>query len=109
MANAGVNYDIFDWMTANISLNYVGERKRSEEKRWNGETLAVVDGRDPVSDRLLLGAAVTLRNFYKGLEARISGANLLNQDHRDPDMTGSVENDMPRPGASFMARLSYAF
>ncbi len=109
IANAGVNYDLFDWMIANASLNWVGERKRSDKKKWNGETLVAGDDRDPVTDRLLLNAAVTFRNFYKGLEARISGYNLLNQDHRDPDMDGSLANDMPRPGVSFLVRLSYSF
>ncbi len=109
IANMGVNYDIFDWLIANISLNYLGERERSEEKIWAGETLVDLDDRDPISDRLLLNATVTFRNFYKGLEAQISGWNLLDQDHRDPVQDGSIVNDQPRPGARFMVRLSYLF
>ncbi len=109
IANIGVNYDIFDWMIANASFNYVGERTRSEEKIWAGETLVGLDDRAPVSDRLLLNATLTFRKFYKGLEAQISGWNLLDQDHRDPVADGSIENDQPRPGARFMVRISYLF
>ncbi|MCP4690657.1 MAG: TonB-dependent receptor, partial [Desulfobacterales bacterium] len=109
IGNIGVNYDLFKWMIANASLNYVGERKRSEAKTWAGETLVDVDERAPVSDRFLLNATLTFKNFYKGLEAQISGYNLLNQDHRDPEAEGSLVKDMPRPGASFMVRLSYVF
>ncbi|MCP4691863.1 MAG: TonB-dependent receptor [Desulfobacterales bacterium] len=109
IGNIGVNYDVFDWMIANVSLNYTGERKKSEGKMWAGETLVDIDDRDPTPDRLLLNATLTFRNFYKGLEARISGYNLLDEDHRDHDPDGRLENEMPRPGASFMCSLSYTF
>ncbi len=77
---------------------------------WFGETLISVDTRKPVDDRWLLNASLTFKNILaKGLDFQISGFNLLNQDHRDPDITGFIENDIPRPGAAFYSRISYSF
>jgi len=76
--NIGVNYDFFnEHVIANISLNYVGERDRSEEKKWDDETLVRSDQRDPTKDRTLVNASLTFRNFFKGLEAQVSCFNIL--------------------------------
>jgi len=109
MGNIGVNYDINDYVIANVSLNYVGKKKRNEEKIWDGETLIRKDQRDPVKARTLLNASVTFRNFFRGVEIQLSGFNLLDEDHRDPDADGEIENDVPRPGRSFTGRISYSF
>ncbi|MCP4107189.1 MAG: TonB-dependent receptor [Desulfobacteraceae bacterium] len=111
--NIGVNYDFFDeHVIANISLNYVGERERSEEKMWNGEETVQADPRDPVKARTLFNASLTFRNFInrlKGLEIQVSGFNLFNEDHRDPNGRESLFNDIPRPGRTFTGRISYSF
>lgn len=106
--NIGMNYDINDYIIANVSLNYVGERERSEEKEWDRENLVRADRRDPVKDRALLNASLTFRNLIKATEIQISGFNLFNVDHRDP-ASENVENDMPMEGAGFMGRLLYSF
>jgi iron complex outermembrane receptor protein len=109
MANIGVNYGFFDdRIIANVSVNYVGERDRTEEMVWAGEELAEAD-RDPVKDRTLVNACLTFRNFWKGWEFQVSGFNLFDADHRDPDPEGALYYDMPRPGRSFMASASYSF
>ncbi len=107
--NIGVNYDINKYIVANASLNYVGERDRTEEKIWIGEELVRKDLREPVKDRFLVNASLTFGNFMKGLEIQLSGFNLLDDDHREPDPDGYLENDMPRSGRSFMGRVSYSF
>jgi iron complex outermembrane receptor protein len=109
MGNIGVNHDITEKLNVNISLNYVGEKERSEEKMWSGEALVRRDQRDPLDSCLLVNASVTVRNFLKGLELQVSGFNLFDADHRDPDPEGVLANDMPRPGRWFMGRISYAF
>ncbi len=106
--NIGVNCDFFDeHVIANLSLNYVGERERSEEKKWDDETLVRSDQREPTKDRTLVNASLTFRNFYKGLEAQISCFNMFDTDHRDPD--NALYYDMPEAGRWFTARISYSF
>jgi iron complex outermembrane receptor protein len=109
IANVGMNYDINQYVIANISANYVGERDRSEEKKWSGETLVPVDTRDPVKDRTLANASLTFKNFWKGWEFQLSGYNLFDADQRDPDATGGLYYDMPEQGRSFLGRVSYSF
>ncbi|OQX17535.1 MAG: hypothetical protein BWK80_39535, partial [Desulfobacteraceae bacterium IS3] len=109
IANLGVNYDLSKYVTANVSVNYVGEKNRSEEKKWDGENLVSVDKRDALKDRTLVNAALTFRNFWKGMEIQLSGYNLLDADHRDPDATAGLYDDMPEQGRSFTGRVSYSF
>ncbi|MEJ2627460.1 MAG: TonB-dependent receptor [bacterium] len=106
--NIGVNYDISKYLIANASVNYVGEKKRSELKTWTDETLVTIDQRDPIKARTLLNTSLTFRNIIKGFELQISGFNLLDADHRDPEPEGKIVNDYPRPGRSFRGRLSYS-
>jgi len=107
--NIGVNYGINEYINLNVWLNYIGERERSEEMKWDGENLVRSDQREPVKDRTLANASVSFRNFWKGLELQLSGFNLFNADHRDPEPTGAVKNDMPLAGTSFMGKVSYSF
>jgi len=108
--NIGVNYGFTENIIANASLNYVGEKKRREEKMWYGETLTDTDSRDPVNDLWLVNASLTFRNLLtKRMDFQISGFNILNQDHRDPDITGFITNDIPRAGTTFYGRISYSF
>lgn len=108
--NIGVNYSLAEKIIADISLNYVGERKRSEERIWGGEILMLRDQRKPVAECWLINASLTFRDFLvRGTEFQISGFNLLDEDHRSPELEGYIENDFPRPGRSFMGRVSYSF
>jgi len=97
------------YVNANVWINYVGERDRSEEKKWDGENLVLTDGRAPINERYLVNASLTFRNIVKGMEIQLSGYNLLDDKHVDPEPSGSVENDIPQPGKCFMARTSYSF
>lgn len=108
--NIGLNYGITEKIIADMSLHYVGERKRSEEKIWVGETLMRRDRRKPVEECWLLNTSLTFRDFFiKGTEIQISGFNLLDEDHRVPEMEGNIANDIPRPGRTFTGRVSYSF
>jgi outer membrane receptor protein involved in Fe transport len=109
IANLGVNYDLSKYVFANVSVNYVGEKNRSEEKKWDGENLVSVDKRDALKDRTLVNAAFTFRNFWKGMEIQLSGYNLFDADHREPDPVGSLPNDLPEAGRIFMGKVSYSF
>jgi iron complex outermembrane receptor protein len=107
--NIGINYDICEKVIGNLWINYVGEKDRSEEKIWNGETLVLKDARDPVKAHTLLNATLTFKNFIKGVEFQISGFNILDEDYRDPDAEGTLYYDMPQPGRTFMGKVSYSF
>jgi len=108
--NAGINYGFTEKIIGNMSLNYVGKRDRTEEMIWDGEKLVQKDARDPVDDRWLLNASVRFKDvFTKGMEFQISGFNLLNQNHRDPDISGFIQNDIPCAGRTFTGRFSYGF
>lgn len=108
--NIGATWELIENIIADIHLNYVGERERSEEKIPVGDALVRKDRRDPVEARWLLNASLTFRDiFTKGLELQVSGFNLLDQDHRDPAPDNNIADDMPRPGATFRSRISYSF
>ncbi|MCP4346431.1 MAG: TonB-dependent receptor [Desulfobacterales bacterium] len=108
--NIGVNWDFFDeHVVANLSLNYMGERKKSGEKVWKGEELKDKDTRDSVDAYALLNASLTFRNFFRGLEFQVNGFNLLDDDVRDPVPNVKVKNYLPRPGRTLTCRISYSF
>ncbi len=110
--NIGINYDINRYLIANMGINYVGERDRNEKYSWVtvGTTeILSKDERDPVDARTLLSASLTIRNLVEGMKIQLSGFNLLDEDHRDPEAEGVIPNDMPQPEINFMAKVSYEF
>ncbi len=111
MSNIGINYDPFEWMIANISFKYVGKRKRSDEKIWNGDILEYVDSRDQIDPQYLLNATLTLSDlsYAKGWEFQASCYNALNEDYRDPDDSAQITYDFPRGGRSYLMKLSKTF
>ncbi len=112
MSNLGINYDPFEWMTANISFKYVGKRKRSDERTWNdSEILEYVDNRDQIDPQYLVNATLTLcdLSFAKGWEFQTSCYNALDEDYRDPDNSAQITNDIPRGGRSYLMKLSKTF
>ncbi len=108
IVNLGINYDILENLILNATMNYLGERDRSEEKTFVAGELVQSDQRDPIDDIYLWSAAITYdaSAFKKGLEFQIVGHNLLDEDYADPDESMLLEGDIPRPGRSFMARCS---
>lgn len=109
IANAGVNYDLHKYVLANVWVNYTGERDRSEQKTWSGDELVPVDGREPVKERFLTNISLTFANFAKGLELRVSGYNVFDVDHRDPEPSGRITDDLPGAGRTVMGKISYSF
>lgn len=109
--NVGGNYDIFNWLSVNASLNYTSERLRSEYKAYNNSgQLNVVDQRVPINERTLISASATFKNIISklpGLKMQITAHNLLGVDHRDPEETVVIPNDIPRAGRSVMIKISY--
>ncbi len=109
IGNIGLNYDLSKYMIANISANYIGRRERSEARMWDGEKLVYADNRNPIESYVLLNASLTFKDLMKGLEVQFSGYNLLDEDYRNPNPSGNIQNDIPREGINFMAKVSYSF
>ncbi|MDM8518051.1 TonB-dependent receptor [Desulfobacterales bacterium HSG16] len=108
--NIGVNYGVTENIIANVTLNYLGKRERSEEKVWDGEKLILKDTRDPLEAYWLFNTSLTFKNLLaKGMDFQISGFNLLDEDYRAPDPTGKLPDDIPCPGRSFTGKISYSF
>lgn len=108
--NIGVNYGITENIIANVTINYLGQRERSEEKIWDGEKLVLKDMRDSLDAYWLFNSSLTFKDlFAKGLDFQVSGFNLLDEDYRAPDPTGLLPDDIPCPGRSFTGRISYTF
>jgi len=109
LGNLGFNYDITKYLIGNIYLNYVGEKKRSNEKIWSGESLEHIDSRPSIDPCLLANLSFTIQDVFDGIRLQLSMYNLLNSDHRDPDPDGKIKNDLPRELRSFQMRISYVF
>ncbi len=111
LVNFGVTHKFTQKIIGNMTIAYIGERKRSEEKRWIGGSLQYFDRRDPLYSQILVHSTFTFREFEfaKGLELKISAYNLFDDDHRDPEESGLIANDFPRGGRSFMGMVSYTF
>jgi outer membrane receptor protein involved in Fe transport len=112
IGNIGLNYAFTKNIEIHFALNYIGPRKRSEEMVFdeNGD-LVQGDQRDEIDSLFLGNVSVTFGdfNFLKNFECQLSVYNIFDQDHRDPDPSGSLENDVPRPGINYGVRLSYFF
>ncbi|OQY27939.1 MAG: hypothetical protein B6244_08875 [Candidatus Cloacimonetes bacterium 4572_55] len=111
IANLGMNFVYDAHMNANTWVNYVGERKRSQEKKFENGNLVVADQRDNMDARFLVNVSMSFQNFdfAPSLKLQFSGYNILDEDYRDPELTGDIEKDLPREGASFMTKLTYEF
>ncbi len=110
LGNMGVNYGFTEDILFNISLNYIGERGRSDAMMWDGTSLVKSDQRDPIDSVFLLNASLSFNNLISSrFNVRISGFNLLDQDHRDPEETGQVKNDVPLPGTTGEVKIFYIF
>ncbi len=110
VGNLGVNYDLTDWLIGNISINYVGERSRTDKKVLSEGSLVKLDQRDPIDARTLVNASLIKKNFLlEKMDIQLSGYNLLDEDHRDPDVTINLVNDTPRSDRTFFAKISYTY
>lgn len=122
--NGGLNWDFsgnFNW---NINYNYTSSRERmgllaftpeeASVQRHEGsftcveELLTQVDQRPDTPSRFLLNTAIRWE-ILPGLQLRLSGFNLLDDDHLDPDSSGAIRDDIPRAGSTYQADIRYRF
>jgi iron complex outermembrane receptor protein len=57
----------------------------------------------------IVNAALTAKNFFKGLEVRGAVYNLLDKEYASPTGGSSLPDDFPMPGRSFLLELQYQF
>ncbi len=117
MANIGINYDMTGNINANVSLNYVGQIERIGKMQFTASksdpdgTLEETDKREELDSHTLVNLSLRFGNFdfAKGWEFQLTGYNIFNADHTDPEKNGNVENDYPRWDRHFMGKVSYMF
>ncbi len=112
MCNIGFNYPLNNNIIGNVSLKYIGERKRSQKRKFDSnQNLTYVDLRPDIDSQILVNSTLTFGNFSsaKGIEFQFSCFNIFNEDHIDPEPSGEVANDLPRGGRSFYAKSAYIF
>ncbi|MBF0224605.1 MAG: TonB-dependent receptor [Desulfobacterales bacterium] len=117
IANWGINMDITRYVNFNLSLNYKGERKRSEKLQFTKNsidtdgTLEKIDKRDAMDSIIVVNASIIFHNFLwaNGLEFQLSGYNIFDEDDRGPEFDGVVANDIPKWGSNFIGKISYSF
>jgi hypothetical protein len=93
----------------NVTMNYTGERKRSEKKTYNGTAVVLEDQRSELGSATLFSASVLFKDIWKGFEIQLSGYNIFDEKWKMPDSEGKVENDLPMWGSSFLATVAYDF
>jgi outer membrane cobalamin receptor len=96
--NAGVNIGMWQYLNANLNVNYVGKRERT-----------ATDPRDPVDPHTLIDLTLRAQNFWKGTEVIFSVHNLLDIDYRDPETRGVLYYDLPREGRQIMGKVIFHF
>ncbi|TVL99982.1 MAG: hypothetical protein CV087_15780 [Candidatus Brocadia sp. WS118] len=95
--NFGVNVHYPKYINTNLSTFVSGSRSREDD-----------DPRDDLSAYALLNLSVIAKEFFKTLEIQGTVFNLLDKDYSDPGPT-VIPDDLPRPGRTFFAGLSYQF
>jgi outer membrane receptor for ferrienterochelin and colicin len=96
-ANAGVNLAPWQYLNANVTISWIGERPRAD-----GDT------RSDLSSATLVDLTLIAKNFFKTLEISGSAYNLFDADYRDPNPApGTVPNDYPTNERMFMLELRY--
>ncbi len=111
------NYPVTRNINLNTSINYLGERKRSQALIYELNDglnptgrIVVGDSRKPIPARTIWNASVRFGNFdfVKGLSLQLSGYNLLDAKNYNPLYT-VYRDDLRRAGRHWDVRLKYSF
>jgi outer membrane cobalamin receptor len=98
LVNAGVNIGMWQYLNANLNINYVGKRER-----------AATDPRNPVDPHTLVDLTLRAQNFWKGTEIIFSVHNLLDTRYYDPDPLMVIYYDFPRQGRQIIGKVIFHF
>jgi outer membrane cobalamin receptor len=100
--NFGLNIGMFEYLNANLNVNYVGERKR-------GLLMGFPDPRDPIVAYSLFDLTLRAQNFWQNTEFILSIHNLLDTQYTDPEELGVIYYDIPREGRQIMGKVIFKF
>ncbi|MCF6149969.1 MAG: TonB-dependent receptor [Candidatus Kuenenia sp.] len=95
--NFGINVAPCKYINTNLSTFVTGKRYREDE-----------DSRDDMPSYVLVNLSVTAKEFFKTMEIYGPVYNLLDKDYDGPGRH-FLPDDLPRPGRTFSAGLSYKF
>ncbi|MDH5525480.1 MAG: TonB-dependent receptor [Desulfobulbaceae bacterium] len=98
-ASLSLNYPLSEYLVSHMDILWIGQRPRPAG-----------DPRDDLESYTTVDLSLTLRNIVKDFEIRGVVHNLLDEDYRDPDLSGAsqyIPGDYPRAGISAMLTLSY--
>ncbi|MEE9614806.1 MAG: TonB-dependent receptor, partial [Thermodesulfobacteriota bacterium] len=96
-ANVGADLAITEYLNANLNVFWSDERPR-----------VTGDPRDALAKYTLVDLTLIAKDFAGGLELRLSGHNILDEDYEDPEDM-SVPGDLPRDGVSVIGEVLYRF
>lgn len=96
--NIGANIGLTKYLNANSNIFISVERPRAE-----GDT------RNAVPAYALVDLTLIAKDFYRNIEVRGSVHNLLDKRYADPAPTGTIQDDFPREGISFMLEALYKY
>ncbi len=98
-ANAVINIAPWDYLNANISINWTGKRYRADS-----------DTREDLPSNTLVDLTLIGKKLYKTLEIRGSIYNLFDEHYLDPSpVPVKVPNDYPTNRRMFLAEARYTF
>ncbi len=97
-AAAQVNYEITKYVNSHIDLLWTGSRPR-----------AVGDNRDTLPSYTTVDLALIGQRFVKNFEIALTIHNLFDKRYFDPDPSGLVPTDFPRPGRDIRIGGTYKF
>jgi outer membrane cobalamin receptor len=100
--NFGLNVGAWEYLNANLNVNYVGERKR-------GLLMGFSDPRNPIVAYSLVDLTLRAQNFWKNTELILSVHNLLKEEYTDPEPLGVIYYDFPREGRQILAKVIFKF
>lgn len=97
LAKAGISVPVTQYVNVASQVRFVGEKPRETD-----------DERSALESYFLADAAITIKNFYKGLECVLSLSNLFNKTYFDPSFANSFPGDFPMPGREIFFEIRYA-
>ncbi|MBF0558185.1 MAG: TonB-dependent receptor [Nitrospirae bacterium] len=95
---AGLNYELTKYVNSHVDVLWTGSRPR-----------ALTDKRDAIPSYATVDLALIGQKFVKNLEVALTVHNLFDKRYFDPDPSGLVPTDFPRPGREIRIGTTYKF
>lgn len=97
-AAASVNCGLSKYINSHVDILWMGPRPRA-----SGDT------RTKMPSYTTVDLALIAKEFYRNLEIKGTVHNLFDNRYKDPDSSGLVSSDFPRPGIEATIGVTYKF